>query len=71
MTVSLRQRADGQLEPSSPVALFQTRISGVTSAGSSIEYDVSRDGNRFLMNTLVEQSGVPITLVLNPSIAKK
>jgi dipeptidyl aminopeptidase/acylaminoacyl peptidase len=72
MAVSLRPRADGQqIEAASPVALFLTKVSGVAVGGSGIDYDVSSDGKRFLMNTLVEQSGAPITLVLNASIAKK
>jgi len=29
-----------------------------------MEYDVSRDG-RFLMNTVVEQAGEPLTLIVN------
>jgi hypothetical protein len=66
MAVSLRPRADGrQIDVSSPVPLFLTKVSGVTTGGSGIEYDVSSDGKRFLMNTLVEQSGMPITLILN------
>jgi Tol biopolymer transport system component len=66
MAVSLRPRADGRpIDVSSPVPLFLTKVSGVTTGGSGIEYDVSRDGKRFLMNTLVEQSGMPITLILN------
>jgi serine/threonine protein kinase len=65
MAVSLRPRADGQIEAASPVQLFLTKVSGVTVGGSGIEYDVSRDG-RFLMNTLVEQT-MPMTLILNAS----
>jgi Tol biopolymer transport system component len=66
MAVSLRVRPDGQtVDLSAPVALFPSRVSGVTSGGSVIEYDVSKDGKRFLMNTLVEQTGTPITLVVN------
>jgi hypothetical protein len=32
-----------------------------------MEYDVTRDGKRFLMNTLVEHANSPITLILNAS----
>ena len=70
MAVSLRIRTDAQqIEPAAPVALFLTRISGVTTGGSGIEYDLSSDGKRFLMNTLVEQAGTPITLILNTTAA--
>jgi hypothetical protein len=67
MSVSLRPRADGQIEAASPVPLFLTKVNGVPVGGSAIEYDVSSDGKRFLMNTLVEQPGTPITLMLNVS----
>jgi eukaryotic-like serine/threonine-protein kinase len=65
MAVSLRLRPDGQVEPASPVPLFMTRVSSTPSGGSIIEYDVSRDGRRFLMNTFVEQPAGPIALILN------
>jgi hypothetical protein len=42
-----------------------TRVSSTPSGGSIIEYDVSRDGRRFLMNTFVEQAIAPIALILN------
>jgi hypothetical protein len=48
----------------SPAPLFPSGVSGAPTRGSIIEYDVSKDG-RFLMNTLVEQAGSPITLILN------
>jgi eukaryotic-like serine/threonine-protein kinase len=69
MSVSMRLRADNQqVEAASPVALFLAKVSGVTTGGSGMEYDVSRDG-RFLMNTLVEQT-TPMTLILNASTAR-
>ena len=65
MSVSLTAKADGQgLQPDTPNALYAARIMGVPNGGSFIEYDVSRDGRRFLMNTLVEHTS-PITLILN------
>ncbi len=70
MAVSLRPRTDGQqIEAASPVPLFLTKLSGVTVGGSGIEYDVSSDGKRFLMNTLVEQPSAPTTLILNAAAA--
>ncbi len=66
MAVSLRFPPRGQtVEPASPVPLFQTRVGSTRTGGSKQEYDVSPDGQRFLMNTLTEQAGAPITLVLN------
>jgi eukaryotic-like serine/threonine-protein kinase len=71
MSVSLTTRADGQgLQPNTPVALFAARIMGVPNGGSFVEYDVSRDGKRFLMNTLVEHTS-PIILILNASAAQQ
>jgi eukaryotic-like serine/threonine-protein kinase len=65
MSVALRYRPDGQVDPASPVALFATRVSSAPNGGSVVEYDVSRDGRRFLMNSFVEQTGAPMTIVLN------
>jgi hypothetical protein len=46
-----------------PIALFQTRVSGYTAPN---RYDVSIDGQRFLVNSPVEEaSKTPITVVLN------
>jgi Tol biopolymer transport system component len=66
MVVSLRFRKDGRtVDPASPTALFQTRVSSTVTGGSVVEYDVSKAGT-FLMNTLVvEQTAAPITLILN------
>jgi serine/threonine protein kinase len=57
------------LEPSSPIPLFVTRISSTRTGGSRHEYVVAGDGQRFLMNTFVEQNA-PITLVLNAATPK-
>ena len=64
MAVALRVRDDATIEAASPVPLFQTRINGARTGGSIMEYDVARDG-RFLMNTVVEQTGEPLTLIVN------
>jgi Tol biopolymer transport system component len=64
MAVALRARDESTIEAVSPVPLFHTRISGAVTGGSAMEYDVSRDG-RFLMNTVVEQAGEPLTLIVN------
>jgi hypothetical protein len=47
------------------------RILSVPTGGSVVEYDVTRDGKRFLMNTLVEHANAPITLILNAAAAEK
>ena len=65
MAVSIRATGS-QLEPGTPVALFQTRKLGGGSnvIGRSHQYDVARDG-RFLINVDAESTGPPITLLLN------
>ena len=53
------------LEPGAPVALFATRIvgGGVDNAQGR-QYDVARDG-RFLINTVLDDAALPITLLQN------
>ena len=53
------------LEPGTPVALFPTRIaSGGEDSGSGRQYDVAPDG-RFLINTVLDSTAAPITLIQN------
>ena len=54
-----------RLEPGAPVALFNTRIygGGVDNVRGR-QYDVARDG-RFLINTVLEETAPPITLLQN------
>ena len=57
------------VEAGQPVALFEAQMEGGGLATGQIwhQYDVSTDGQRFLVNTLVEQgaSAPPVTVVLN------
>ncbi|MBI3264842.1 MAG: serine/threonine-protein kinase [Acidobacteria bacterium] len=55
------------VEPGSPAALFAPRMVGGPLPGPfRQQYAVSRDGQRFLINTLTEEvSSTPITLLLN------
>jgi serine/threonine-protein kinase len=65
MVVSLDFDSGGGVRPAAPRELFQTRVG---SGGSSTrEYVISRDGRRFLLNTLVEQTGSPINLIFRRS----
>jgi Tol biopolymer transport system component len=64
MAVALRLDAtSGSVQPALPVPLFTTHVGSTRTGASRQEYVVTADG-RFLMNTLLEQSGNPITLVL-------
>jgi eukaryotic-like serine/threonine-protein kinase len=68
MAVAIDVANGKTLKPGAPTALFVTRISSTRTGGSRHEYVISNDGQRFLMNTFVEQKDVPITLVLNPAV---
>jgi hypothetical protein len=49
-------------------SLFETRARAGVNAKP---YDVSADGQRFLINTLVDAASAPITLVVNWTAALK
>jgi hypothetical protein len=40
-------------------------VGGALSYPWNQEYDVSHDGQRFLMNTIIEEAPSPITVILN------
>jgi len=63
MQVSLTPR-NGTLEPGPPIPLFQTRI--VQPRLVLFQYDVTPDGQRFLINSLPrEDTAAPLTLITN------
>ena len=63
MSVPLTAR-DGWLEPGEPQVLFQTRI--VQPRLVLFQYDVTRDGQRFLINSLPRaDAAAPLTLLVN------
>jgi dipeptidyl aminopeptidase/acylaminoacyl peptidase len=63
MAVPISVAANGQaLEAGPPTALFATRIAGLLQRQ---QYAVSRDGQRFLVDTLLQDAPSPITLILN------
>jgi hypothetical protein len=54
------------VEPGTPVPLFATRMFGGALQGAfRQQYVVSRDGQRFLINSLTAATTSPITLILN------
>ena len=65
MAVSLDFDSGGGVKPAAPRKLFPTRVG--SGGASTREYVISPDGKRFLMNTLVEQTGSPITVILRAS----
>jgi Tol biopolymer transport system component len=60
MAVVVKSGPDGGFEAGAPKALFDSHISG----DQFTWFDVAKDG-RFLIPTVVEQSGAPITVVVN------
>src|SRR5262249_27374526 len=75
MAVTLRESSDGRtLEPNPPQRLFPPGIVGGGSIiiGATQQYDVSADGQRFVINmSLSEASASPISIVLNWTAALK
>jgi eukaryotic-like serine/threonine-protein kinase len=62
--------AGNSLQAASPKALFQTRITSITRTPH--QYDVTSDGQKFLINSRPEQASQPITLYVNwPAALKK
>jgi Tol biopolymer transport system component len=56
--------SDSNFEHRSPTALFSTRVGGIDTPGDF--YDVTHDGKRFILNTLVAEGAyTPITVMLN------
>jgi eukaryotic-like serine/threonine-protein kinase len=56
--------AGAALQPGPPVALFETHLLDTTLTLLP-QYDVSPDGQRFLLNVAKETAAVPVTVVLN------
>jgi len=64
MAVSVK--AGAPFEFGEPTVLFQTRAREPLSAEEVFTYDVSPDGQRFLINVNLEQSNPPpVNIVLN------
>jgi Tol biopolymer transport system component len=59
------------LQPGPPAVLFETHLLDAQSIGVP-QYDVSPDGQRFLLNVAKQTAAVPVTVVLNwPAAMKK
>ncbi|HEU5236336.1 MAG TPA: hypothetical protein VFU37_04295, partial [Pyrinomonadaceae bacterium] len=70
MAVDIKEDAT-KFEPGTPKLLFEARM--LIPPGNPTSYEVSRNGQRFLINTPVEQSSAsPLTVVLNwPALLNK
>jgi eukaryotic-like serine/threonine-protein kinase len=66
MAVPMRFVSNGQsIEVGAPTVLFTTRIGGAARGADRHQYMVSSDGQRFLMNTIMEEAISPIIVLLN------
>jgi hypothetical protein len=66
MAAPIRLASKGpQIEIGTPVPLFTTHIGGAVQGADRQQYMVSSDGQRFLMNAIVEEPTTPIIMVLN------
>jgi hypothetical protein len=69
MAVPLRRGSQrNAITPGQPVPLFDANVGPVVplQSGHTEAWTISRDGQRFLMNTVVERASVPpITIILN------
>jgi hypothetical protein len=64
MAVPVRLGTSFEAGPS--VVLFQTHLRQPISAQTVFSYDVSGDGQRFLVNTRVDEpNGAPLSIILN------
>jgi serine/threonine protein kinase len=67
MAIPIRFVSDGSsVEAGAPIPLFTTRVGGPMQGSEMQQYVVSSDGQRFLMNTIIEEpSASAITVILN------
>ena len=65
MSVPMEFPSRDTIRPGTAVALFPARVTSTVHGGTAFEYDVSADGQRFLVNTMVERPTAPISLILN------
>ena len=66
MSVPMQESSDGRsIQAAAPVPLFATRVGGAASGNVRQTYMVSPDGQRFLMNTVLDQIEPPITILMN------
>jgi hypothetical protein len=64
MAVSVR--AGGNFEAGSPVTLFKAHLRQPISVLDRVSYDVTADGQRFLINTKVDEpNAAPLSVILN------
>jgi serine/threonine protein kinase/Tol biopolymer transport system component len=66
MAVPVHAAADNQtFEVGTPIALFTTQIGGAVQSVNRQQYMVAADGERFLMNTVLEDATSPLVVLMN------
>ena len=72
MAVPIQFGTSGRaIEPGVPIPLFATQVGGAVYAFQRQQYITSPDGQRFLMNTIIDEAGAsPITVGNFPSALK-
>jgi Tol biopolymer transport system component len=66
MAVPVRRTSGGEaIDFGAPTPLFRTRVGGAVPLTYRPHYMVSSDGRRFLVSTVTEETGSPITIMLN------
>jgi hypothetical protein len=65
MSVPIEWLPDGSPRAAAPVALFTANIGAPVPVIDRQQYVVSRDGQRFLMHSLIEGNAAPITVIVN------
>ena len=64
--MAVAAKTAGNFEAASPITLFQTHLGQPISSYDLVSYDVTADGQRFLINTKVDEPNVaPLSLILN------
>jgi dipeptidyl aminopeptidase/acylaminoacyl peptidase len=64
--MAVAAKTDGNFEAASPVTLFQTHLGQPISSFDLVSYDVTADGQKFLINTKVDEpNAAPLSLILN------
>jgi hypothetical protein len=66
MAAPIELAPDGSsIDVGAPMPLFATHIGGAVRGVDRQQYMVSSDGQRFLMNTVIEEPTSPIIVLLN------
>ena len=64
--IAVPVKTAGNFEAGAPVTLFQTHTRQKISVMDAFSYDVTPDGQKFLINTRMEDtSAAPLSIVLN------